>query len=58
MHLVSFGPLVSFFKIILRCFLILTSIVLRFSNVPNQRCSRASGIEIDIMDRIEIRIRS
>ena len=27
------GPLVSFFKIILRCFLILTSIVLRFSNV-------------------------
>ena len=33
----SFGPLVSFFKIILCCFLILTSIVLRFSNVPNRR---------------------
>ena len=39
----SFGPLVSFFLIILHYFLILTSIVLRFSNVPNQRLHHCLG---------------
>ena len=33
----SFGPLVSCFKIIIHCFLILITIIFRFSNVPNWR---------------------